>query len=336
MINTEGILRRLKEEKDNVAKPGVDKALAVVPRQLPYNFTVTVTLHYLNPSLAGKRPIINAAKLSELKEAGTVVAKKMDIAPMTHRPTLSENGFEVHTIPQHFVVGLSNLDKCMLTQPFDADTLTMIHSLQRKMEVILESHFSNVEVICVDAVYRNTDTMKANPFRQINFVHVDFSQGCFAETLHCFQPQWEPFFEKRGMPYSSDNMVDMMNVWMPLDTVIAHPLVLHNKTDNLAKRFAEYLGVRRDSNHFVAKSLLAPISTGESPWRYLPLMGLGDGYLFRSQETPHSAANIPFQHDSSKPSRRSVEMRCLFFRKKTDPVKTEPQGAIGDVLQNRK
>ncbi len=146
--------------------------------------------------------------------------------------------------------------------------------------------------MALDTVYRITDGQSKNPFKALHLVHVDFPEAGIDRTLQAFEGEWSPRALTKGHEYDAENLELMVNIWMPLDTVVASPLTLCSRRKVDSERLVEYIGVRRDERTFSAVGMTAPAHGKNDSWFFKPGMK-GECYLFDSTRGIHSATEFP-------------------------------------------
>ena len=252
---------------------------------------------------------INTSKLDELLDANILQSTNQIIYPIQSTPCLFSNGFELYSLSSTTQKILKTLDCQILENGFDKKAFQLSIQLQQHIESILETHFHHeYNIVCVDAVCRNTDPNTNSAFRQITLAHTDFSKSHFKNTMKCFVKQWKPHFDRKKLSYNLDDFHEMINIWMPLNHVSAFPLALYDC--KFPHKITPYNGVRRDGSIFVAQCMVSSQSV-QNGWRYVPEMKFGTGIIFQSMKTPHCAFDIGGENRT----RRSCECRCLLFRK---------------------
>lgn len=269
-------------------------------------------INCIHPDVAHQtEPVtINAVHVDELVESGKLVRSRQKIYPTECGTTLDKEGYEVVDIPRDKIHLLCALDSYIQSCGFDDMALKITDCIQSRMENWMERHFKNCRVVCVDAVYRDTDPDHNSTFKQIPLAHIDFNKNNFDETMECFKDKWKRHFDRRGYEYSSKDLRTMVNVWMPIGDFKTFPLAVHDMTDELESGC--YRGVRRDETSFMARSMVH--LDNDEGWRYCPEMPLGRAYIFESMRTVHTAIDTG-RCDGRY--RRSCECRCFIYDSKS-------------------
>lgn len=273
-----------------------------IPYELKPNLDFDGTLNYLS-----ERQLItvNVPNIPDLIKKGLITSVKQTVHALDSTPTLEKDGFEVRPLPDEIQALLTHYRK---STPDEQHKLREV--IRDKLESLASKHF-NLPVVAFDTVYRNTNEEKNNAFKSILLVHIDFPQNKLAATFDVFNKEWEPRVRKKlGDKYHIENLKFMINIWMPLDTVTASPLVLCSNETIQPDRLHEYDAVRRDQATFKAVSLTPPKAPKQDPWVYKPGMK-GWCYLFSSTKGIHSATTFPGETGS----RESIEVRLGVFGK---------------------
>lgn len=271
-----------------------------ISRDIPPSLDFETDFNYLQN---GQLITIDIANLPSLIKAGLIVTKKQNVRALHFKPNLWKHGFESRRLPERIQELLT------LFRDSRLDYQKQIRDrLRNELESLVSGYF-NLPAVAFDAVYRNTDEGKDSTFKSVPLVHVDFPKD-LQKTLDSFREQWYPrVLKKLGDRYHAKDIQFMINIWMPLDIIVASPLVLCSNDKLDSTRFYEYDAVRRDQTKFKAISLTPPEKKND-PWFYQPGMK-GQCYMFLSTDGVHSAAQFP--HETG--TRESIEVRLGIFKK---------------------
>ena len=157
-----------------------------------------------------------------LVEKGLITQVKQTVYPLDFEPELSKHGFECRFLPEDIQLLLSKYNKS------DSDGQSKLREQVRTaLERLLFNHF-HLQAVALDAIYRNTSEDSTNTFKAVPLVHIDFPATNPQRTLDSFQKEWAPKVYKKIDPskYDANQIELMVNIWMPLDTITASPLVL--------------------------------------------------------------------------------------------------------------
>jgi len=168
-------------------------------------------------------------------------------------------------------------------------------------------------VLCIDSVFRNT---ASGSFGSVHFVHVDFPSGDTKEILRGHSNWKERIIKKIERDLTADeyeNLVvtKIVNVWMPLDPKLeAEPLAMMDREvcEDLESQLQVYHDKRITSSETYQS--VGVIPHPKQKW-YVREMTRGEGVIFDTCQTPHSAVSFPDQGDKT---RKSIECRLLFIQ----------------------
>lgn len=268
-------------------------------RELKPNLDFEGLFNYLNN---GKLIKINTTDLPALIKKGLIKPTKQIVRELNFEPKLTSDGFECRYLPD-------NIQKLLAiySQSSPDEQIKVRAQIREAIESLVSTHFS-LPAVAFDTVYRNTAEKKG--FTSVHLAHVDFPNDNLHKTLDSFRNQWQPRVkEKIGDKYKANELEFMVNIWMPLNTVVASPLALCSNKIIDSKRMHEYDAVRRDTTAFKAVSLTPPEKQND-PWFYKPDMK-GKCYMFLSTKTIHSAVKFP----NETSGRESIEVRVGLFKK---------------------
>lgn len=169
------------------------------------------------------------------------------------------------------------------------------------------------QAVWIDTVYRNTAGGK---FGAVHFVHCDFPANDSASTLRG-HGDWKDRVVKKLGPMTTEeyeklNISKIVNVWMPLNKKVeAEPLAMMD-VESLKDPSAD-LRVYEDErvNGGGLYHSVGVVPKPEQRWYIRDNMKLGEGVIFDSCSTPHTAVSLPDQGDKT---RRSLECILIFLR----------------------
>jgi len=182
---------------------------------------------------------------------------------------------------------------------------------------------NNIEfsaVIPLGFNYRDQDIRNPNDMKPFLITHVDFEKSSIAQTLMSVEKTWKPQFEavlgeKSHQEYLSLPITQIVNLWMPLNK--------RPTKNGLAMMDTSSIGSEKSLRPFTSVP-----ANGSAPFKSLSLrhdkkqvwiaqksMTLGNGVIFNSFKTPHSAVELAedlgVQYDKY---RKSVEGRFAFIK----------------------
>lgn len=181
------------------------------------------------------------------------------------------------------------------------------------------SSMSFDEVVCGRGWYRNTKISlqrRGKADMQLEIAHIDFFPGQDLSNLFSITGFNEQLSRKIGPEaldkayWKKNQMVKMVNVWMPLSTVHAYPLAVCDTSTldfsrDIIPNFSEVNGIAK-----AFQSGALRYDRGHQ-FYYKSAMKRGEAFIFESFGTPHTAIRLPNQQGH----RESFDIRCAFIKK---------------------
>lgn len=256
--------------------------------------------------------LTNASELLKNKVLQKTVIK---ICKTVARFNFSESGFEFHDFSKQ-PLGRSIFE--IAKDPTNAanpcwENRSFARAVENQMTIWGQSvgiPFS--QVVWIDTVYRNTAEGK---FGSVHFVHVDFPEVDHSQTLKGHS-NWKDRVEEvvgqlNTEQYERLKISKIINIWLPLDKQLeAEPLaVLDVRSIKKESQLRTYYDERITTGDKYQSVGVFPDEYHQ--WYIKNKMKLGEGIIFDSCQTPHSAVSLP---DQQNKRRTSLECRVIFIK----------------------
>jgi len=166
-------------------------------------------------------------------------------------------------------------------------------------------------VVPLDILYRDNSPFNSTSEKPFFLAHVDFDKENLQNNMKILKGLWKPYIETALGDLSDEQYFDLkivqiVNIWLSLD---------RGKVNNtLALLDTSSIDLQKDLRP-LKNNKLNSISISQNPkqnWVALQGMTMGQGIIFNSFITPHTAIELP-RDSNAKFYRKSVELRFAFL-----------------------
>jgi len=238
---------------------------------------------------------------------GVLEPRTVSILATNDSYDLETNGFTFHEVSQPTKSALAVL----ALNPEEASHRAAVRSeIEKEMVAYAKGQdIAFQQAVCVDSVYRDTSS---GPFGAVHLVHIDFPEEDTQANLRGHGEWKDKVVAKLGpmddKTYEGLAVTKMLNIWMPLDQPLtSEPLAVMDLQSLRTSDVHPYTAARANGKQFPSQGVCHHDS---QQWIVKKDMSLGEGIIFDSCRTPHTAVTLPEQGDEP---RHSVECRILFL-----------------------
>lgn len=238
-----------------------------------------------------------------------------DVDKLTNDFNLQENGFQYCTISRDLLITLNQLEQNPFSKKNRFEALSKTHQF---LSAWGKANGIPGTAVPINLTYRTTDaTDKATP--PFFFAHADYDENDISNTMRTHQEVFKRNIEiETGIlseeTYQGLKIYTMLNLWMPLNqhpTINTLAVMDTRSVENLSEQLRPAM-TKGKTNDVTSLGLRA---CENQIWVAQKVMIRGDGVIFKTMKTPHTAVDIEsrFPMDFCDPHRKSVEVRCAFI-----------------------
>lgn len=287
------------------------------------NFNSIDTDVYFAGKQFKKMTEIDLSKKNELLESEVLTSASKRIAAYNRESVrklfdYKENGFEYCPVEGELLAEISKFNDTDWQQ----DSRILEASKAAFTKLAEEQGIDYDMVIPLGLIYRSEKPL-GTALPAATLTHIDFDQNNTSEVMQSNKHGWKVRVEGAlGKTLSDEEFENikiehMMNMWMPLENKPTENTLAMMDTSRIQSEDVQPFTAVIKPSPFLELKFTAMTLKPSNKQQYIIQsdMKLGDGVLFNTFDTPHSAVTVPRPEAEKDLPRRSIEIRAIFVKK---------------------